>query len=345
MPLPDPTTASQALNTVQAMTLDSQATEMMGLVTICVFATGLVLLAGTFFLVLNFLLMVDQEETPVRKRLNALRNSEKLSLDQYLITQFFRLRVLFLARLEPVARSLYGKNASYLDQIGMLLAQAGLPDNDSAIYRFLAVRLAIGILLGGFFFVFTLLSGSQPLFAIMGLIIGLLLGAKLPEIRLKLMASDRRQEIQYTLPDTLDLMVVCVEAGLSLDATIQRVAEEAKKIAPEFSKELRRVNRDISSGIPRSEVFHHLGRRNGVDELRALCAMIIQSDKLGTSIADTLRVYSQDIRVRRRQKAEELAAKASIKMSFPLVLFVFPPLLIVLIGPIGIQTFRTFAGG
>jgi tight adherence protein C len=137
-------------------------------------------------------------------------------------------------------------------------------------------------------------------------------------------------------------MVVCVEAGLGLDATIQRVAEETERIAPEISHEFKRLNKELNAGISRAEAFQNLGQRAGVDELRSLCAMVIQSDKMGTSVADTLRVFADDLRVKRRQKAEELAAKASIKMTFPLVFFVFPPLFIVLMGPIVIQASQQF---
>jgi tight adherence protein C len=137
-------------------------------------------------------------------------------------------------------------------------------------------------------------------------------------------------------------MVVCVEAGLSLDATIQRVADETERIAPELSYELKRLNKELSAGIPRTEALQALGQRVGVDELRSLCGMIVQADKMGTSIADTLRIYADDLRTRRRQRAEELAAKAGIKMTFPLVLFIFPPLFIILMGPIVINAVQSF---
>jgi tight adherence protein C len=164
----------------------------------------------------------------------------------------------------------------------------------------------------------------------------------MPQFMLKNKAQKRKVEIRYTMPDALDLMVVCVEAGLSLDATIHRVADEMDGMAPEIAHEFKRLNKELSAGIARLEAFQNMGVRSGVDELRSLCAMIVQSDKMGTSVADTLRVYADDLRTKRRQKAEELAAKASIKMTFPLVLFIFPPLFIILMGPVVIKTLQSF---
>jgi tight adherence protein C len=171
------------------------------------------------------------------------------------------------------------------------------------------------------------------MFGIGLLIAGLLIGSRLPEMGLKGKANKRKDDIRFSLADVLDLMVVCVEAGLGLDATLNRVSEEAMRISPPMGKEFKRVTKELNAGLPRSDVFGQLGKRVGVDELRSLCALIVQSDKMGTSIADGLRVYAEDLRVRKRQRAEELAAKASIKMTLPLVFFVFPPLMIILLGP------------
>jgi tight adherence protein C len=224
-----------------------------------------------------------------------------------------------------------------------LLTEAGLPESEEHVAQFLAKRVATGLVIGSLLFVaaLVLMPGLLSL-ALFGLLGGFMIGSLIPQFGLKAQATRRKTELRYTMPDTLDLMVVCVEAGLGLDATIQKVAEETERMAPEISHEFKRLNKELSAGISRIEAFQNLGHRAGVDELRSLCAMIIQADKMGTSVSDTLRVFADDLRTKRRQKAEELASKASIKMTFPLVFFIFPPLFIILMGPMIIQTINHF---
>jgi len=158
----------------------------------------------------------------------------------------------------------------------------------------------------------------------------------LPEVVLWFMTKRRQDAIFYSLPDALDLMVVCVESGLGLDQAMRKVAEEMKKsyriIADEFSL----CNLQLQMGRARNDVLHDLGARTGVDDLKALAAILIQADKFGSSIAQALRVQSDSMRTRRSQLAEEKAAKTAVKLIFPLVLFIFPAIFIVLVGPAAI---------
>jgi tight adherence protein C len=135
------------------------------------------------------------------------------------------------------------------------------------------------------------------------------------------------------LPDFMDLSVVCVEAGLGLDQTIQRVGKEIKTSYPDLSGELRLYGLEVTAGRSRSEALRNLAGRTGVDDLRGLTAVLIQSDRFGTSIADSLRIFAEDLRVKRRQRAEEMAAKMGVKMVPPLVLFIFPAVFAVILGP------------
>ncbi len=317
-------------------------------VTMLIVAGAGVLTLAAFALVYGLMALTVPEEDPVRDRLRALKAGEQIDKkkDQQMIFETL------VKLVEPMTQKLYSKNITYQGQMKTLLTEAGRADNDAAVWRFLAVQLATGLVIGVFGFValFMLLAkgiGVSPalFMGLMALFGGILIGRYIPVLNLRLVAAKRKAEIRYTLPDTLDLMVVCVEAGLGLDSTIQRVGDEAERMAPDIAHELKRVTKELNAGISRSEAFANLGARAGVDELRSLCNMIVQSDKLGTSIAEALRIYADDVRVRRRQKAEELAAKASIKMTFPLVLFVFPPLFIVLMGPMVIQALGTFFGG
>jgi tight adherence protein C len=149
--------------------------------------------------------------------------------------------------------------------------------------------------------------------------------------------SKRRQEIFLTLPDALDLMVVCVESGLGLDAAMRKVTDEMKGHAKVISEEFALANLQLQMGRPRREVLHDLGIRTGVDDVRSLAAILIQADRFGSSIAQALRVQSDSMRTRRRQLAEEKAAKTAVQLIFPLVLFIFPGIFVVLVGPAAIN--------
>ncbi len=163
------------------------------------------------------------------------------------------------------------------------------------------------------------------------------LGFYLPNIVLWYMRSRRQQDIFLTLPDALDLMVVCVESGLGLDAAMRKVTDEMKGHAKVISEEFALANLQLQMGRPRREVLHDLGVRTGVDDVRSLAAILIQADRFGSSIAQALRVQSDSMRTRRRQLAEEKAAKTAVQLIFPLVLFIFPGIFVVLVGPAAIQ--------
>jgi tight adherence protein C len=139
------------------------------------------------------------------------------------------------------------------------------------------------------------------------------------------------------LPDALDLLVVSVEAGLGLDQALQRVGQELAFAHPELCEELRLVNLELRAGKARSEALHNLGTRTGLDDVISLVAMLVQTDKFGTSVAQSLRVHSETARTKRRQRAEEAAAKTGVKMVFPLVLCIFPAIWIVTIGPAALK--------
>ncbi len=162
----------------------------------------------------------------------------------------------------------------------------------------------------------------------------------LPDGVVWFLGSKRREAIFLGLPDTLDLMVVCVEAGLGLDQAMRKVAEEMKRTTPVVAGEFALCNFQLQMGRAKVEVLHELGQRTGVDDLRALAAILIQADKFGSSVAQALRVQSESMRTKRRQLAEEKAAKTAVKLIFPLVLFIFPALFVVLVGPAAITIVR-----
>ncbi|HUK17535.1 MAG TPA: type II secretion system F family protein [Bryobacteraceae bacterium] len=166
-------------------------------------------------------------------------------------------------------------------------------------------------------------------------------GFFLPRFALKRMIRERQQRIKLALPDALDLTVICVEAGLALDQALLRVGADLHHAHPELSNEFQLVNLEMRAGKPRVEALHNLSERTGVDDIRHLVATLIQTDRFGTSIAQALRVHSDSLRTERRQRAEEQAAKTTIKMVVPLVLFILPSILFVTLGPAIIQLYRT----
>jgi tight adherence protein C len=165
-------------------------------------------------------------------------------------------------------------------------------------------------------------------------------GFVLPEFWLQLRIRARQQRLRIALPDGLDLLVICVEVGLGLDQALLRVAQELKIVHPDLSEELTLVNLEMRVGKTRIEALRELGRRTGLDDLKTLVAMLIQTERFGTSVAQSLRVHSDELRTKRRQRAEELSAKTSVKMVGPLVFFIFPALLVVILGPAAITLIR-----
>lgn len=310
---------------------------------------GLVVILSLFGVFAVIISMLNYEANPVRERLYQLTGNADEGFEvssHHKSGPFDDLKDLLMKVARPVSRMLYGQNEKVKKQIRSLLTEAGIQDNEDQVFRFLNQRAAVGIVVGGLGLALSLLLALGNLMWMMcGALGGFMLGSMLPMFMLRNRASSRKTEIRFKLPDTLDLMVVCVEAGLGLDSTIQRVAEETEKMAPEISHEFKRLNKELNAGISRIEAFQNMGQRAGVDEMRSLCAMIVQADKMGTSVADTLRIYADDLRTKRRQRAEELASKASIKMTFPLVLFIFPPLFIILMGPIVISSLQHFFPG
>jgi tight adherence protein C len=170
----------------------------------------------------------------------------------------------------------------------------------------------------------------------------LLAGYLLPDFYLTWKVRRRQHRLRRALPDALDLLVICVEAGLGLDQALLKVAQELRITHRELSDEFQLVNLEMRVGKTRIEALHELGRRTGLDDIKSLVAMLVQTERFGTSIAQSLRVYSDDMRIRRRQRAEEMSAKTTVKMVPPLVFFIFPALMVVILGPAIITLMKQF---
>lgn len=268
---------------------------------------------------------LDELKNPSsRKRLEANANVKKSAT----VTKV-------LEKASPFARPLQPKTDVEAGKIKSRLSQAGFRGEGapSIFLGFKFIGLVVGLFLGGGTLLLT--SGITQ----KALVYTVLCGGGmfyLPDIILWLMGKSRKDSIFLGLPDALDLMVVCVEAGLGLDQAMRKVSEEMKKSCKTVAEEFALCNFQLQMGRARSEVLHELGSRTGVDDLRSLAAILIQADRFGSSIAQALRVQSDSMRTRRRQLAEEKAAKTAVKLIFPLVIFIFPAIFVVLVGPAAI---------
>jgi tight adherence protein C len=238
-----------------------------------------------------------------------------------------------------LSRVLQPKTELEENALKVRLSNAGFNSPNAPTF-FLAIKLAClvaGITFGGGFGAFKFGANYSGLTS---LVIGGGLGFYLPGIVVRILRKQRMDRIFYSLPDALDLLVVCVEAGLGLDAAMRRVAEELAEAATDVCQELNLANLQLQMGRGRREVLHDLGIRTGVDDMKALVAILIQADRFGSSVAQALRVQSDSMRVKRSQRAEEKAAQTAVKMIFPLVLFIFPGIFVVLVGPAAVLMIR-----
>lgn len=172
-------------------------------------------------------------------------------------------------------------------------------------------------------------------------VVALVLGYMIPDMWLTWRVSVRQHKLRKALPDALDLLVICVEAGLGLDQALMKVSQDMKISHKELSEELQLVNMQMRIGKTRIDALRELAQRTGLPDVKTLVAMLIQTERFGTSVAQSLRVYSDDMRLKRRQRAEEMSAKTSVKMVPALVFFIFPALMVVILGPAVITMIRT----
>ncbi|MEX2119361.1 MAG: type II secretion system F family protein [Pirellulales bacterium] len=245
-----------------------------------------------------------------------------------------------LAKAAPgLAKPLAPKNELEASKLKLKLANAGFR-NEAAPSIFLGLKFS-GLLAGLFFSGVTVAAISQfDQQSLMTIVLTTGFLFYLPEMVLMYISKKRKESIFLGLPDALDLMVVCVEAGLGLDQAMRKVSEEMKRTYKVIAEEFGLANFQLQVGRAKADVLHELGIRSGVDDLRSLAAILIQADKFGSSVAQALRVQSDSMRTRRRQLAEEKAAKTAVKLIFPLVIFIFPGIFVVLVGPAAITMVR-----
>ena len=233
-----------------------------------------------------------------------------------------------LSRLMP-------KSPKEMSRVQRRLARAGYPRAAAAVYFSLA-QIVLPLLLGGA--VLVVFGPAAWMYAILAAVVGYLI----PGLYIGRLTAHRQKAIQNGLADALDLLTICVEAGSGLDQAIAKASEELELAHPALAAELRTITTEVRAGKPRLEAFQNFAKRTGVEDVRSLVAMLTQTDRFGTSIGQALRTHAETIRTKRRQRAEERAAKVSVKLVFPLALCLFPALYVVCFGPVVVQIYHAF---
>jgi tight adherence protein C len=245
----------------------------------------------------------------------------------------------FVARVAaPLHGAVSPSDEAERTKVRAILVQAGLR-SQRAYRNYLTLRLICAVLFPAsyLFLIFAYQLTVQMMLIGLVLAVG---GFYLPLWVVRYLAHRRRKRIWKVLPDALDLMVVCAEAGLGLDLIMRKVGEEIRLASQDLSDEFFLTNLEVQAGKSRDEAFKNMALRTGVPEVQSLLSVLAQASRFGTSIAQTLRVHADELRVKRRQRAEEKAATLAVKMIFPLAVFIFPAIFIVLVGPAGIKIVR-----
>jgi len=240
------------------------------------------------------------------------------------------------------ARKSTTQNAEEMSKLRSRLATGGFR-SETAPTTFLASKTIMAVILAIAAVAYMWAKGSPTMNSIGITLIAAGAGFLAPDLWLSSAISKRSEAIRQGLPDTLDLMVITVESGLGLDAAFQRVGDEMKHVHPILAEELQLVTLESQMGIPRSEALTNFASRTGIEESRSLVAIINQAERFGTSIARALRNQSDALRVKRRQAAEERAQKTTVKLMAPLILFIFPAILVVLAGPAALKMIETLS--
>jgi len=294
------------------------------------------LVAGTFVMFglgLGYLFLGAID--PVRRRLGKVQQPTK-------VVDKGRTLVFINTMMGPVSRFILPQKEIERSKISARMVHAGFR-SPTAIQTYYSIKFVLAFVLPILFVFgarwFPQLSTGRELFGALAMSAA---GLIIPSIVLGRLLENRLKKLRHGFPDALDMLVVCVEAGLGLSQAIQRVADELTVSHPELAIELALVNAEIRAGVDRVVALKNLAKRTGLDDIKGLVSLLVQTLRFGTSVAESLRVYSEEFRDRRTQRAEEIAAKMATKMIFPLVLFMFPGFFVIAIGPAVIGLIQAF---
>ena len=292
---------------------------MVWIITLVTFVATMLLVAALFY-------AFSAKEVDVAGRFSQLAGSATPPLDEGRFAERQKEKV--RDSLASVGKLLPDASPQQANRTQLMMIRAGYRSPE-AILAMRGFRLLFPIAT----MTIVLLSGFYRLNPLVIPIAALGLGYLIPDILLTWRVHARQHKLRRALPDALDLLVICVEAGLGLDQALMKVSQDMRITHHELSEELQLVNLEMRIGKSRIEALRELARRTGLDDIKALVAMLIQTERFGTSIAQSLRVFSEDMRTKRRQRAEEKSAKTSVKMVPPLVFFIFPALMVIILGP------------
>ena len=299
------------------------------------FVLFVVMASGVLCLGLALLLLAASN--PVRQRVNLFLDGVKPGDDQVAVATASP------ARFESASQYLLPGNQKERSEIEERLMHAGFVSK-GVVSAFYGIRIVLFVILPSLTIVIVpaLFPEFSPKQVLISIAVTGLIAFLLPSIVLDRLILKRKRKLRNAFPDALDLLIVCVEAGMGLNPALQRVAEELDVSHPELAAEFALVTAEIRAGIDRVESLKNLAKRTGLEDINGMVSLLAQSMRFGTSVAETLRVYSEDFRDRRMQAAEELAAKIGTKMIFPMVLCLFPAFFVVAIGPALLQVFAAF---
>ena len=287
---------------------------------------------GVFGLGLAYIFLSATD--PVRRRVEGADLSDPLESNGHMVT--------FNTIAGPLSRWVVPTENLEASPIVRNLTLAGI-NSPTAAQNFFAARAIMMVLLPlVFLFATQFIADISSQMVFFGAVAAAGIGYVAPSFVLDKLVESRQKKLRNGFPDALDLMVVCIESGLGLAQSIQRVSEEVSVSHPELAEELALVNAEMRVGVENIVALQNLGERTGLEDVRALVSTLVQTLRFGTSVADALRVYSEEFRDKRMQAAEERAAKMGVKMIFPLVFFMFPGFFLVAIGPAVIQLINAF---
>lgn len=246
--------------------------------------------------------------------------------------------------LESLGRPVMPRSEAELIGIRRRLSYAGYRSGNAAV-RYFGIRVGAGLVAGALYLSGLMMAGALNPRSLLMVFLPLALGYYLPAFLLSLHISSRQRQIFRELPDTLDLILICLEAGVGFDAALERVSREIAGVSSVLSEELARYFSEIRGGLSRKQALARLADRNGVPALTSVVNVLIQSARFGTDIAETLRVYIRSMRTERRQESEEKAAKISTKLTFPMVMLILPALFLIILGPAVINIFEQIQKG